>query len=170
MTDATIISYHDHYFDAAAALYEHAYAIPPMEGRTGYDISRDVIQGHIKRDSFIGVLAVTPSQEVIGMAWGYDTPADNTRMTRIVEKRMGKQWIEQTFMVEAFAMRFDRLSEELAAQLHDGLAKRVAEEDFQRMRMRLNMPRLDGLPDALYAQGWEKLDGLAHVIWLGKTL
>jgi hypothetical protein len=170
MTDASIISYHDHYFDAAAALYEHAYAIPPMEGRTGYDISRDVIEGHIQRDSFIGVLAVTPSQEVVGMAWGYDTPADNARMTRIVEKRMGKQWIESTFMVEAFAMRFDRLSEELAVQLHDGLAKRVAEEDFQRMRVRLNMPRLDGLPDALYAQGWEKLDGLAHVIWLGKTL
>ena len=164
MTDATIISYHDHYFDAAAALYEHAYAIPAMEGRTGYDISRDVIRGHIQRDSFIGVLAITPAQEVVGIAWGYNTPTDNPRMTRIVEKRMGKQWIEDTFMVEAFAMRFDRTNEDLAAQLHQGLAKRVAEEDYQRMRMRLNIPRLDGLPDALFAHGWEKLDGLAHVI------
>ena len=45
-----------------------------------------------------------------------------------------------------------------------------AEDGYERMRLRLDIPRLDNLDSILYEQAWQKLQALAHVVWLGKTL
>lgn len=166
----TIISYHPHYLDSAARLYEHAYAVPTFEDRDAHTLSREIIIEHALRDSFIGVLAVNEDQEVIGLAWGYGTPTHNKRITDLVIKRMGREWVENTFMVEAFAMHFEHYSPDLARDLQAGLVQRVREDAYDRLRIRLNMPRLDKLIETLYEHGWQKLDGLAHVIWMGKVL
>ena len=107
---------------------------------------------------------------MVGLAWGYDTPAHNKRITDIVKKRMGQEWVENTFMVEAFGMHYEHQTPELALLLHDGLEKRVREDEYARMRIRLNVPRLDTLTETLLEQDWRKLESLAHVVWMGKQL
>jgi len=170
MPDYAIISYHNHYLDAAARLYEHAYAVPNGEKWDAFTLSREIVIGHALRDSFIGVLAVSDQQEIIGLAWGYATPTNNANITQPVIKLMGEKWVENTFMVEAFAMHFEHHSPALVAALHDGLVQRVQEQDFARMRIRLNIPRLDNLAELLAEHDWQRLKGMAHVMWLGKEL
>ena len=170
MTTTTLISYHTHYLDAAARLYEHAYAVRPYEEKTAFEISREIVQGHVDHEGFVGVLAINEQQEVVGLAWGYDTPTHNQRMTEIIAKRMGAEWLEDTLLVEAFAMHFDDHSPELAMQLNDGLAERAAEDGYARMRVRLDLPRLDNLDKVLQDHTWQELQSLAHVMWMGTTL
>ena len=125
MTTTTLISYQNHYLDAAARLYEHAYAVRPYEDKTAFEISREIVQGQVNHDGFVGVLVINDQQDVVGMAWGYDTPTKNKRMTEIVAKRMGAEWLQNTLLVEAFAMHMNEHSPEMAVQLHEGLAKRA---------------------------------------------
>ena len=170
MTTTTLITYQNHYLDAAARLYEHAYAVRPYEDKSAFEISREIVQGQVDHEGFVGVLVIDDHQEVVGLAWGYDTPSHNKRMTEIITKRMGAEWVQDTLLVESFAMHLDHHSPELAAHLNDGLAKRAAEDGYARMRVRLDIPRLDNLDKVLHENAWQKLQALAHVVWLGRTL
>lgn len=165
----TIETYHHRYLDDAARLYEQVYGVSPYENRTAFDISREVIIDHTLRDSFIGVVALDDQDEVVGFAWGYNTP-NNPRITRIVSKRMGQEWVENTFMVEAFGIHFEHVHGDLGRLLHSGLIERVESEHYDRLRIRLDKPRMDNLPAILNDEGWQDLGGLAHVVWMGYTI
>lgn len=167
----TIISFHKHYIPAAAHLYQRVFGVRHIEDQTPQSISESVIEKQAQRESFIGVLAIAENQEVIGMAWGYDTPTHNERIIEIVQKKMGQAWVEHTFVVEVFAVLPEQTSPELIADVHEGLEKRVAEEGYKRMRVRLERARLDNIPQRLQnAHGWVELQALPHVIWYGKEI
>lgn len=170
MTDNIIITFHWHYLDSAAHLYERCYPVPTYGELTAHDISREVIVGHAMRDSFIGVLAVDEEQRVIGFAWGFGSPNDNTRLRDLVVKKLGQEWVENTFVVEAFALHPDYVDTDLGEQIHAGLLSRVQENHYDRIRIRLEAARMDRLPDTLKEQGWDHLQSLAHVMWLGKSI
>lgn len=168
-----IITHHHDYLDSAARLYEQYYNVHDHEQQSAYDTSVFLWIDNMRRDSFIGVLAVNEDQEVIGFMFGYDTPTTNPRMTEIIQKRIGPEWTENTFMVDGFAMHWEHHSPELAQRLHDGLLKRVQEAGYDRMRMRVEVPRLDSLQSVLNDSGWsefEALRGLSHLVWMGKEL
>lgn len=175
MSNYTIISHHHHYLEGAARLYEHAYALKDApEGLNAYETALSIVVSNWQRESFVGVLAVTAEQEVIGIAYGFETPQDEaSRVNQIIRKRLGVEWVENTFMLEVFGMHFEHRSPELAEALHTGLMARVREAGFMRARMRLELPRLDGLEKTLLDNGWaefEELKGLPHLKWLGKLL
>jgi hypothetical protein len=168
-----IITHHKAYLDSAARLYQQHYNVRDHEDHNAYDTSVFIWIDHMQRESFIGVLAVNEDQEVIGFMFGYDTPDTSPRMTEIIHKRLGAEWTENTFMVDGFAMHWEHGSPELAQRLHDGLLKRVQEAGYARLRMRVEVPRLDGLQPMLESSGWqefEALRGLPHLVWMGKVL
>jgi len=167
MTDNIIITFQWNYLDSAASLYERVYPVPNYGEHTAHDISREVIVGHVMRDSFIGVLAVNENQEVIGLAWGFAAPNDNTRLRELVIKKLGKEWVENTFVIEAFALDPDYAHTDLGERLHTGLMDRVKESNYERMRVRLEIARMDRLPQTLVEQGWATLQALPHVVWMG---
>lgn len=170
------ITYDPNYLDATARLYEQTHTVPTYEDRTTFDVSREVIMNYWLRNNFIGVLAVDESAgEVVGFAWGYGTPVENKRITDTIIKRVGKEWVENTFMVEGFALHFEHQTPELAQTLHDTLIAHVQDDAYDRLRIRLHVPRLDTLTDTLQNRGWETLEGLTHpkmnhVLWMGKIL
>ena len=166
---SNIITFNWHYLDKAAELYRFAYAVPTTGEFSPQEISREVIIGHVMRDSFIGVLAVDDEQNVIGLAWGYASPNDNERLRNLVVKKLGQEWVENTFVVEAFAVHSDHYKSDLAQRLHEGLKQRVQENNYDRMRIRLESARKDNIPETLLQEGWRKLQSLAHVSWMGVT-
>jgi len=170
MTNHVVISFHWHYLDAAASLYERSYPVPQYGDLTAHDISREVIGGHVMRDSFIGVLAVDVDQQVIGLAWGFAFPHDNPRLKQLAVKRLGAEWTENTFVIEAFAVHPDHVESDLAEQLYDGLLSRVQENHYDRMRVRLEVARMDNILAVLAVQGWDQLQRLPHVVWMGKQI
>jgi hypothetical protein len=171
MSHTQIISYHPHYLEAAARLYQQAYALRDYDQFDAFETSLHILMDYTRRESFIGVLALTAEQEVIGWASGFATPADNPRMAAIISKRIGPQWLEQCFMIESFATHFEHQSPALSQTLHAGLLKRVREAGYLRARMRVDVPRLDHLEASLQAAGWAEfaaLSGLPHVKWYGQ--
>ncbi|MFP4324098.1 MAG: hypothetical protein ACLFTK_16710 [Anaerolineales bacterium] len=166
----TITAYTPRYLDSAARLYQQVYAVQPYENHGAFETSRDIIADQTERTDFIGVVAVDADDEVIGFAWGYGTPTHNPTIVKTVTKHMGAEWVDNTFMVEVIGMHFEHMSKDLAADLQNGLEQHVRQNAYDRMRVRLNIPRLDALTESLYENGWQKLKGLAHVVWLGKQL
>jgi hypothetical protein len=153
-------------------LYEHAFAVPNSGEHSGFILSREIIITNFLKDSFIGVLAINPEEEVIGLAYGFQ-PRDDAHRSQIIAKRIGAEWLEKVFMIDAFGMHFQQHSPELAIALHDALVERVKTQGYQRLRTRIYIPRLDNLHGILAEQGWETFDalsGLSHVMWMGKTL
>lgn len=172
MTHHNIIPFHVHYLDAAAHLYQQAYAVPAAEDAviSPLEMSREVIVGHWQRPDFAGVLAVDAAQSVNGFAWGYRAMQDNSRLTQLVVKKLGPEWVENTFVLEAFAVAYDALQQGLEAQLYEKLLQQIHEAGYDRVRMRLELARMDSLADVLEAEGWDELQRLSHVVWVGKNL
>jgi hypothetical protein len=171
MSDIQIIPFEWAYLDSAARLYMRAYGVRPYENMTAEDISREVIVNHQMRDSFIGSVAVDDKHRVVGFIWGYDTPTENERMMKLVEKSLGKEWTEHTFIVEALAIHPDFAEDEaLARRMHDAFVDRLREESYQRVRTRMDVARMDSLPMTLQDAGWDILQRLPHVMWLGMTI
>ncbi len=166
----TIIPYQARYLDSAARLYQQVYAVKPYENYGAFETSRDIVADQTRREDFIGVLALDDDDEVIGFAWGYGTPTHNATIVKTVTKHMGAEWVRNTFMVEVIGMHFEHGHKALAADLHNALEDEVRQNAYDRMRIRLNIPRLDSITETLYENGWRKLKGLAHVVWLGKHL
>src|SRR5574341_802930 len=135
MTTNNIISFEWSYLDAVAKLYQTAYAVPQYGDLSSQEISRELIVGHILRESFIGVLAVESDRRVIGSAWGYASPNDNARLKELVMKKLGEKWIENTFVVEVFALHPDHYQSDLADQLHAELVSHVLKNNYDRMRI-----------------------------------
>ncbi|NJL94870.1 MAG: hypothetical protein HC915_14705 [Anaerolineae bacterium] len=172
MTNPRIVEFHWQYLDSAAELYAYAYAVqqaPETElGPTGF--SREVIVQHALRDSFLGVLAVDEQERVLGFAWGYASPNKPSRLTELVHKRLGTQWTEDTFVMEAFAIHPGWQGEAMEDALVTALTHLAEDAKYQRVRTRLERARMDALPATLHQQGWQELNSLAHVVWYGKQL
>ncbi|MBZ0304540.1 MAG: GNAT family N-acetyltransferase [Anaerolineae bacterium] len=157
------------YLDSAARLYQHAYAVPEMVNLTPEEASREIIVGHHLRESFIGSLALDDHQKVIGLAWGYEIPAKNEGLLRRVAKSLGQEWIEKTFVIEAFAVHHEHYNSDIAHQLHGDLTQRIQEAGYERVRVRLDTARMDNVPEVLLNEGWQILQRLPHVMWLGRV-
>lgn len=165
-----IQAYTHQYLDSAATLYAQTYAVAGYNGLSGTDISREVIVDLSLRDDFVGVLALDADENVVGFAWGYGTPTNNPRITAPVIKYMGAQWVENTFMVDGFLLHFEHQHPDLAQSLLDQLTGDVQAASYERMRMRVNLPRVDDLLAVLYYNEWADLKSLAHVLWIGREI
>jgi len=165
-----VIGYHHFYLESAASLYQQAYAVPDGERFNSYELSREIVVDHSLRDSFLGVLAINADQQVIGFAWGYAAPTNHPRISEIIRKRLGQEWLDSTFVIEGFAMHFEHGDSLMIKALFGQLLRRAQNEGYQRVRMRINIPRFDDLPRHLGEAGWEVLQGLSHVLWMGKRL
>lgn len=165
-----IVEFDFRYLDSAARLYRHAYAVPEYEHMTGEEASREIIVGHQVRSSFIGSLAVDEHHKVIGLAWGYEIPAKNERLTQLITKALGEQWVNKTFVVDAYAVHHEHLGSDIAELLHHDLTERVKNAGYERVRVRLDIARMDNIPEVLQNEGWQILQRLPHCVWLGKVL
>lgn len=165
-----IAEFHLRYLDSAARLYQHAYAVPEIANLTPEEASREIIVEHQLRDSFIGSLALDDHQKVIGLVWGYEIPAKNAGLLRRVTKTLGQEWAEKTFVIEAFAVHHEHYDSDIAHQLHEDVAQRIREAGYERVRVRLDAARMDNIPEVLLNEGWQILQRLPHVMWLGRVL
>jgi|GEM_PF-5327464 len=165
----TIVPYDHKYIDNVARLYEQVYSVKPWENATALEVSRSVIIEHTLRDTYLGLIALDEQDDVVGFVWGYDTPK-NANIIRIVTKRMGAEWVEDTFLVEAFGVHFEHANTELTATLQQALIQTVQAQDFARLRIRIDTPRMDNLPSILQDKGWQELGALAHVKWMGYNI
>lgn len=165
-----IVNFDFRYLDSAARLYRHAYAVPEMPNMSSEDASREIVVGHHMRNTFIGSLAVDEHQKVIGLAWGYEIPTQNERLTQLIVKALGQEWVEKTFVVEAYAVHHEHFGSEIAQLLHHDLTERIKEAGYERVRVRLDIARMDNIPDVLTEAGWQVLQRLPHTIWFGKLL
>ena len=173
MTEPKIVEFHWEYLQSAAELYAFHYDVK-MAGNTEYadpiELSREVIVNHALRESFIGVLAIDADAKVQGFAWGYASPTGKSRLTQLVHKRLGEQWTDDTFVMEAFGIHPNWYQSEMSEALITALSALVEDDEYKRLRTRIERARLDNLPQALDSQGWEELNGLGHVVWLGKEI
>lgn len=165
-----IVEFNLRYLDSAARLYRHAYAVPELPDRTSEEASREIIVGHHLRSSFLGSLALDDHQKVTGLAWGYEIPARNEDLIRRISKSLGPEWVEKTFVIEAFAVHHEHYGSDIAQRLHHDLIERVKSAGYERVRVRLEVARMDNIPEVLLNEGWEVLQRLPHVMWLGRVL